>query len=508
MNLVESILRKFSFVRALERGARRLQDRAEQAEAEKSRLQSEIARWTRFSPHGHFYSPLPSEEEIGRAYQNPVSGPPFAAVEFNEAEQFALFKELASYAEGFPFSDTRGEGRRFELTNPSFSRYDAFILYGIIRHLRPRRIIEVGCGYTSAAILDLNDQLCGGRLELTFIDPDLAEFRRHLLPGDEARVTTIERRVQEVPFEVFGALEANDILFLDTSHVSKVGSDVNHLFFHVLPSLRAGVWIHLHDIPSDLEYPREWVDAGRAWNEVYLLRAFLMYNRAFEVVLSSAHLYHHNVPFLNRELPGCASGGGCQMWLRKTGGLRMTGASVGSQSATSPGERPGPLVAASGQAETSTGFRNFSSRALVGQGGNALIAGFAVGGGRPRTLLIRAVGPGLVPTGVSGALKKTQLQVFDTNPGGGKEGPQLIAAIRGWGHAPNVGLSRVEAEARAASAEEMSSAGAFGLGRDSADSAMVLALPEGAYTAEVTGIERETGIALLEIYEFVGEPSG
>ena len=132
--------------------------------------------------------------------------------------------------------------------------------------------------------------------------------------------------MQDVPLGLFKELGAGDILFIDTSHVSKVGSDVNHLFFTVLPALKPGVWVHIHDVTGDLEYPRHWFDEGRAWNELYLLRAFLMYNRAFRVMFSSAQMYNEHRDFLRETMPMCAAGGGGQLWLRREADEALPGA--------------------------------------------------------------------------------------------------------------------------------------------------------------------------------------
>ena len=192
------------------------------------------------------------------------------------------------------------------------------MLYGMMRHLRPKRIVEVGSGFSSAAMLDVNERVLGGRTHLTFIDPDMSRVRALLRAGDQSRATMIERRVQDVPLEVFAALEAGDILFIDSSHVSKVGSDVNRLFFDVLPALRPGVCIHIHDVAGNLEYPAAWLAEGRAWNEQYLLRAFLMYNRSFEIALFTAWLFDTRPEFFRERMPLCTRGGGGQIWLRKT----------------------------------------------------------------------------------------------------------------------------------------------------------------------------------------------
>jgi predicted O-methyltransferase YrrM len=324
MDLVTYILRKFSFVRGVERSLRRqeqsvldLKAELERLGSENRELRSEQAEWTRFMPHGHFYSPLPSRREVADAFSRGEIGPPFPAIDLNLAGQFELLQEFAGYYPEFPFPETAIEGHRFHFQNPSYGPHDACVLYSVMRHLRPKRIVEVGCGYSSAAILDLNDLLFEGRLELTFVDPDLTQLRRLLRQGDVDRATLIEKPVQDVPNSLFERLEANDILFIDSSHVSKVGSDVNHLFFEVLPALKPGVWVHIHDVTMDFEYPRHWLDEGRAWNELYLLRAFLMYNRTFRVMYSSALMFTRHHDFLRERMPICAVGGGGQIWLRK-----------------------------------------------------------------------------------------------------------------------------------------------------------------------------------------------
>ena len=138
-----------------------------------------------------------------------------------------------------------------------------------------------------------------------------------LREGDAGRVTLVERRVQEVPLETFAALGAGDVLFIDSSHVSKIGSDVNRLYFDVLPALAPGVFIHIHDVAGNLEYPREWFDEGRAWNEQYLLRAFLMHNAAYRIELFTGWLFNTRHAWFRERMPLCARGGGGQLWLRK-----------------------------------------------------------------------------------------------------------------------------------------------------------------------------------------------
>lgn len=287
-------------------------------EAENARLRAELAPWAGFHPPGHFYSPLHSAAEAQEALARGGFGPPFGGINLNESGQRTLLDQLAGFYPDQPFPEEPTAGHRYFLNNPSYGHFDGIMLYGMMRHLQPKRIIEVGSGFSSAAMLDVNERVLGGRTHLTFIDPDLSRLEKLLQPGDRARATLIARRVQEVPLETFAQLEANDILFIDSSHVSKVGSDVNRLFFDVLPVLRPGVFIHIHDVAGNLEYPASWFAEGRAWNEQYLLRAFLMYNRAFEVALFTAWLFDTQGAFFRERMPLCARGGGGQIWLRKT----------------------------------------------------------------------------------------------------------------------------------------------------------------------------------------------
>ena len=291
---------------------------------ENDRLRRELAElraaqseWARFFPPGHFYSPLPSREEVAEAFARGGFGPPFPGVDLNEAGQLARLERFAGWYAEQPFPEEPAPGRRFHLANPSYGHFDAIMLYSMLREAHPRRVIEVGSGFSSAAMLDLNDHVLGGSVAFTFIDPDMRRLRPLLRDGDAGRVTLIERRVQEVPLETFAALGEGDVLFIDSSHVSKVGSDVNRLYFDVLPALAPGVLVHIHDVAGNLEYPREWFDEGRAWNEQYLLRAFLMHNAAYRVELFSGWLFNTRHAWFRERMPLCARGGGGQLWLRK-----------------------------------------------------------------------------------------------------------------------------------------------------------------------------------------------
>ena len=140
-----------------------------------------------------------------------------------------------------------------------------------------------------------------------------------LKPGDAERVTILRERVQDVGLEPFLALDRDDILFIDSSHTVKVGSDVNHLLGDVLPRLRPGVYVHVHDIFYPFEYPESWVVGGRAWNEAYALRAFLAFNDTFEIVLFTSFLETFHKDTLERDMPLSVLNHGGSIWLRRVG---------------------------------------------------------------------------------------------------------------------------------------------------------------------------------------------
>lgn len=272
----------------------------------------------RFVPPGHFYSPIPALEDVERDAARlfdlwPAELP---GIDLNENGQVALLSQLSSYYPELPFSDHGARRHRFSFDNPMYSGSDAVCLYAMLRHVRPRRVIEVGSGHSSCLILDTNELFLDNQVACTFIDPFPQRLLSLLRPEDHARIEIVTRPVQTVEIERFRQLEANDVLFIDSSHVAKIGSDVNHFFANVLPVLRPGVYVHFDDIYYPFEYPRQWVNEGRFWNEAYLLRAFLTFNSAFKVTLFDTFLRRfHRVSFA--QMPLCLSHPGSSIWLQR-----------------------------------------------------------------------------------------------------------------------------------------------------------------------------------------------
>jgi predicted O-methyltransferase YrrM len=291
----------------------------ERLRAELAETRRELEGFRTWVPPGHVLSPIPSPEQVKlrekKIYAVPRAMP---GLDLNEEGQLRLFDKLRQFYDGQPFSAQQTAGRRYWFENPAYSYSDALLLYCMLRHLRPRRVIEIGAGYSSCAILDTNELFFENSIECTFIEPVPALLRSLVNEQDLERITIIEKQLQEVDSQVFAELQANDILFIDSSHVAKIDSDVNHIFFRILPLLNSGVYIHFHDIFYPFEYPRAWVYEGRAWNETYLLRAFLQYNRQFEIQLFNTFIdWFHNEKYF-REMPLVQKNTGGSIWLKKT----------------------------------------------------------------------------------------------------------------------------------------------------------------------------------------------
>ena len=200
----------------------------------------------------------------------------------------------------------------FNWSNPQFSHADAALYYSLIRRFRPGQIIEIGAGHSTTLALRALQTNGAGRL--LCIDPHAPPFLQSLSPPIELRA----QRVQDVPDSLFQELSPSDILFIDGSHICKTGSDVNHLFLRVLPTLPKGVFVHIHDICLPFEYPRSWSeDVLCYWNEQYVLAGLLANSSKYRVLLGVYFLQKTDervlLPFLPR-LPGVFPGGG-SLWL-------------------------------------------------------------------------------------------------------------------------------------------------------------------------------------------------
>ncbi|MDW8020677.1 MAG: class I SAM-dependent methyltransferase [Chloroherpetonaceae bacterium] len=284
----------------------------------KYRLLTTESAYFQFAPPGHFYSPVPAISDIRKAKRGvlPRSLP---GIDLNDAEQLMLVEQLQPFYDELPFTDHKTHSLRYYFLNPYYSYSDAIFYYCLLRYLKPKIVIEIGSGYSSCVLLDTNERFFAHQIQCIFIEPYPDRLKALLKKEDitHSSVKILEQKLQDVPVELFDKLQQNDILFIDSTHVSKFNSDVNYIIHEILPRLKQGVFIHFHDIFYPFEYPHEWLLEGRAWNESYILRAFLEFNTAFKIVLFNTYLEHFYRELLIERLPLIFKNEGGSLWLKR-----------------------------------------------------------------------------------------------------------------------------------------------------------------------------------------------
>jgi len=272
-----------------------------------------------FVPPGHFYSVIPDLNDIKQREQRLFAPPTkiLPGINMREEEQVDMLKQFAQFYQEQPFSDNKESDKRYFFDNPAFAYADGLALYSMIRLMQPKRIIEVGSGYSSCVTLDTNDRFFDFNIKCTFMEPYPDLMLKLIEPDDLPKIELLPIGLQDVELDYFRSLEAGDICFIDSTHVGKIGSDVNYIFFHILPALKEGVIIHFHDIFYPFEYPKEWIYDGRAWNENYYLRAFLEFNESFDILYFNDYmrLFHHDK--IINHMPLCMKNSGGSIWLKK-----------------------------------------------------------------------------------------------------------------------------------------------------------------------------------------------
>ena len=249
----------------------------------------------------HYYEPIPdfraiTLEQITRRRE-------FLSIDFNWDNQLALLNDLIAYRDEL-------SALEFNFDNGYFSGFDAAVYYSLIRHLKPQQIIEIGGGYSTQLAAKALRANGGGKL--TCIEP-----YPERLNGD---IDLIQKRVEEIDVDFFSCLQPDDILFIDSSHAVKFGSDVCYEFLQLLPRLAPGVWIHVHDIFFPHDYPAEWlIERRMALNEQYLLEAFLSFNKEFQVALANYWLCLDHTHEAARLWPHAltANYGASSLWMRR-----------------------------------------------------------------------------------------------------------------------------------------------------------------------------------------------
>lgn len=258
------------------------------------------------SRQGDFYSPLPTVSHLKKNIDRWYRPSPLLGIDYDLDEMKRLFDEIiAKYLREFeqipPYNDLKAKG--FGL---GYTPIDALTLYLMIRHIKPANYVEVGSGlstyYCSLAAKKNEEE--GFPLKITCIEPYPFE-KLHTIPGIEL----IVKEVQDVEPQFFETLRENDVFFIDSSHSLKIDSDVSYLYLEILPAVKKGVFVHIHDIsfPYNFPYPPEsWIfkkPVPMFWNEAMVVQAFLSGNKDFQIILSTPMLRHFDEEYLKNKIP-------------------------------------------------------------------------------------------------------------------------------------------------------------------------------------------------------------
>ena len=226
-------------------------------------------------------------------------------VDMNEDKQISFLqsfdysKELRQLPVEFP-----GKEGVFYFNNSAFGTGDSEILYSIVRKFKPKKIIEIGSGFSTLIAkeaIQANRIESEGQYECEHICIEPYE-----MPWlENAGVTLLRKKFEDVGKEIFLQLEEGDILFIDSSHIIRPQGDVLMEYLEILPLIKSGVLVHIHDIFTPRDYMDEWLynDPVHFWNEQYLLEAFLTCNDKYRVLLAANYMFHKNYGLMSKRCP-------------------------------------------------------------------------------------------------------------------------------------------------------------------------------------------------------------
>jgi SAM-dependent methyltransferase len=275
-----------------------------------------------FCAPGHFYSPIVDPNKAALYLERKALSPvpdSLPGLTLDRATMRSMWQKLLPYLVSAPFTTQKSANLRYCYENPNYSYGDGSVLHAMLRQYRPKRVIEVGGGWSSACTVDTAEMFLDGKCDLTFIEP-YPDPLKSALGSPKCRVKFLAYDVQQTPLEAFDELEANDFLFIDSTHVLSTGSDVCFELFDILPRLKPGVLVHFHDIFWPFEYPRKWVvDENRSWNELYAIRAFMTNNQEWEIVFFNDYFSRFEEKMVAETFPLFLKNPGGALWLVRKG---------------------------------------------------------------------------------------------------------------------------------------------------------------------------------------------
>jgi len=249
----------------------------------------------------HYYTPIPDTRLVCKRNSLWSKELSLEGIKLNIEENITFLKTVCLPFQqeylSFPKEKTNNS-LQYYLANGSFGFVSGQMHYCIIRYFKPKKIIEVGAGYST--LVSLKALKKNNKEEFPFeiftIDPYPPKYLK-----DATGVNIIKKKVEEMDVQFFQDLNKNDLLFIDSSHTVKIGGDVNFLILEVLPKLKKGVIVHIHDIQFPYEYFKSYILKQHLfWQEQYLVQAFLMYNSSFKIIWFASYM-HHKYPGLLRK---------------------------------------------------------------------------------------------------------------------------------------------------------------------------------------------------------------
>lgn len=282
-------------------------------------IKGDLKRYERWGQPGHFYNPIPDSLEVENFEYGIVESEEViekSGINFNYDFQQERLEDFKSLYSELIFEKSKSKNFRYYYNNPNYSYSDAIFYYSILRKYKPRKVVEIGSGFSSCLLLDVNEFYFDSSIECIFIEPYPDLLNELIKPTDNIKL--FANKIQEVDLSLFEELNENDILFIDSSHVLKAGSDLNFILFHILPRLKKGVMIHFHDVFYPFKYPSEWIfEHKRAWNEIYAIRLFLTHNDRYSMVAFNTYLQIKNQEWFENNMPLCLENCGGSIWIRK-----------------------------------------------------------------------------------------------------------------------------------------------------------------------------------------------
>jgi hypothetical protein len=271
----------------------------------------------------NFYSSIPSIEEIENSFEYSCVDPPYRLKSvFNNATITKTLRMLLKYAHEFtpPRDGDKNQCSRFFWNNPMFSYCDAMSYYCFIRLLKPKTILEIGSGFSTLVALDAVNMNGFGLVNC--IEPYPRPFLEDL--EDKKKLRLYKKRAQEVDKTFFNTmLSDGDILFVDSTHAVKAGSDCLHIYLRILPFIKKNIYIQVHDIFLPFGMPKQWLlERQIFWTEQYLLLAFLIDNLKASVLFGSTYCNEYNKELLQKLMGGKYGTGGGSLWFQYRGGTR------------------------------------------------------------------------------------------------------------------------------------------------------------------------------------------